>query len=307
MKTISADFNAMTESEELRLGFRSAQEDIQQTGAKPGDWVWLSDGEIVVGGQLKVDGHYGLVGVPQWTTLVHLDEEETPSPAELLAQLRDEREIREFTPETGARLLALLTLLDETAPAEIKAKMPPGWLLRKRAVALTLLEQPGMALSEIEEALRQAPDDPHSTAIYLDLLRVHDLPRAVREAERLAVRDPADAMVLSACINILAAHADDRPDTELPAISSRLRDWLGRFEAAARRDLVPASTLALVYFDLGQIALRQGDVEEASRYLQLATRANPLDRNIARAADLDTFNQEAKDLVRLVHARRPAA
>ena len=75
MKTISADFNAMTEAGHVRLTLPCSQEDILRLGLGPGDWAWLSDTEVVVGAQLAIDDRYGLVGVPDWDTLVHLDDE----------------------------------------------------------------------------------------------------------------------------------------------------------------------------------------------------------------------------------------
>ena len=75
MKTIAADFNAMTEAGHVCLTTRGSQEDIERAGLRPGDWAWLSDGELVVGGQLAIDDRYGLVGVVDWDTLVHLDDE----------------------------------------------------------------------------------------------------------------------------------------------------------------------------------------------------------------------------------------
>jgi hypothetical protein len=73
MKTIFADFNALTESEHIRLTSRASQDDLRETGAQPGDWVWLIDGELKVGARLALDSTYKLVGVPDWETLVELD------------------------------------------------------------------------------------------------------------------------------------------------------------------------------------------------------------------------------------------
>ena len=75
MTTVFADFNAMTEAEHVRLNCRSSAEDLGRAGARSGDAVWLSDGEFVVGARLEVDPYYGLVGVPDWETLIYLDHE----------------------------------------------------------------------------------------------------------------------------------------------------------------------------------------------------------------------------------------
>ena len=86
MKTIFADFNAMTEAGHVRLRLRGSQEDIAHAELRPGDWAWLSDGEVIVGAQLAIDDRYGLVGVLDWDTLVHLDDEG----ADDLERVRDE-------------------------------------------------------------------------------------------------------------------------------------------------------------------------------------------------------------------------
>src|SRR4051812_29410034 len=87
MKTICADYNAMTESEHLRLNCRGSQEDIERAGLRPGDWAWFSDGEVIVGGQLRTDPYWGLLGVPDWRTLVPLDDEGAKEPDRILPEL----------------------------------------------------------------------------------------------------------------------------------------------------------------------------------------------------------------------------
>jgi hypothetical protein len=74
MKTMFADFNAITEAGHISLSTRGSQEDIQRSGVRPGNWAWLSDGELIVGAQIAIDERHGLVGVPDWDTLVHLDD-----------------------------------------------------------------------------------------------------------------------------------------------------------------------------------------------------------------------------------------
>ena len=77
MKTIYADYNAVTEAGYVCLTTRGSQEDILRLGLGPGDWAWLSDTEVMVVAQLAIDDRYGLVGVPDWETLVHLDDQDT--------------------------------------------------------------------------------------------------------------------------------------------------------------------------------------------------------------------------------------
>ena len=87
MKTISADYNAMTEAGHVRLTLPCSQEDILRLGLRPGDWAWLSDTEVMVGAQLAIDDRYGLVGVPDWDTLVHLDDEGADDVDRIMAEL----------------------------------------------------------------------------------------------------------------------------------------------------------------------------------------------------------------------------
>lgn len=74
MTTIYADFNALTEDRSIRLTTKGSQEDIQRFGVKPGDRVWLTDGEARLEALVAEDDHYGLIGKPSWQTMVDLDD-----------------------------------------------------------------------------------------------------------------------------------------------------------------------------------------------------------------------------------------
>ena len=80
MRDLSADFNAVTEAGHVRLTLPCSRQDIKAMALRLGDWAWLSDGELVVGAQLAVDDRYGLVGVVDWDTLAHLDDEDAGNP-----------------------------------------------------------------------------------------------------------------------------------------------------------------------------------------------------------------------------------
>ncbi len=82
-----ADFNAMTEVGHVSLATRGSLADLDRFGAQPGDWVWLSDGELIVGAQLVADDRYGMVGIPNWETLVHLDDDESSDYEKVRAEL----------------------------------------------------------------------------------------------------------------------------------------------------------------------------------------------------------------------------
>ena len=76
MNTIYADYNARTEAGHVRLTCLGSEDDIRSRALQTGDWVWLSDTEVVIGAQLAIDDYYGLVGLPDWDTIVHLDDDD---------------------------------------------------------------------------------------------------------------------------------------------------------------------------------------------------------------------------------------
>jgi hypothetical protein len=68
MTTIFVDFNARTEGDRIRLNTDASLRSLAETGAKPGDRVLLTDGELRVEGQLE-EGEEGLLAAPAWETL----------------------------------------------------------------------------------------------------------------------------------------------------------------------------------------------------------------------------------------------
>ena len=119
MKYISADFNAMTEAGHVRLTLPCSREDIVGMGLGTGDWAWLSDGELVVGAQLAVDDRYGLVGVPDWDTLVHLDEEDAGDFQSIGAALEPLLAWEPPSEADQSRIFQLLTLFEHVAPRDL--------------------------------------------------------------------------------------------------------------------------------------------------------------------------------------------
>jgi hypothetical protein len=160
MRIISADFNAGTESGSICLGSRGSQESLRDQGARLGDWIWLSDGELVVGAQLAVDERYGIVGLTRWDTLAHLDDDDSNDiPGlwnEFLALSRKPR--RDADQE--ARAFEILTALEVNSPREFKEALPPGYLALRRAAALHFLGEAGLASIELEDALRERAVEP---------------------------------------------------------------------------------------------------------------------------------------------------
>ncbi len=110
MKTIFADYNAATESGHLRLNCKASQEDIAKAQLHPGDWAWLSDGEVIVGAQLAIDDRYGLVGVPDWGTLVHLDDADSRDFEKVQTELQWLSQKAQRSLDEERRVLELLTI-----------------------------------------------------------------------------------------------------------------------------------------------------------------------------------------------------
>ena len=203
MKTMFADFNAMTEAGHVSLSTCGSRADIERTGARSGDWAWLSDGEVIVGAQLALDDHYGLVGVPDWDTLVHLDEEG----ADDFDRVRDElKHLVTKDPPSMAdepRILELLTQLEHFTPPHLRDTVP-GMLVFRRALALRNMGKLGLALLEMREARRVHPDDQEVAFVYLDLLRLEDLPSAFMEAEK------HHRIAAGACPGLVGVHQHTR-------------------------------------------------------------------------------------------------
>jgi len=157
MKTIFADYNAITESGHLRLSFPASQDDMRAAGVQPGDWAWLSDGELVVGARLELDPYYGLVGAPDWETLVHLDDEESQDFEKVRTALQELLAQPTRTKDEEWRVFQLLTIFEILAPPEATSVVRPGYFPFRRAETLLLLGKPELARMEIEEARRLGP------------------------------------------------------------------------------------------------------------------------------------------------------
>ena len=296
MNTISADYNAITEADHLRLGFRASREDMRTAGVQPQDWAWLSDGEVIVGARIVDDPRHGLVGVPDWKTLVHLDDEDAADFQRLWSKLQALLWRPGRSAEDEAEVFRLLTIVEQVAPPEIKAVIPPGYLALRRAGALYFLGELGLALHEVRAALRDRPQDPDLFYFYLELLFRDDPDRAAREAAVEAEKPDAPAPVLAACIDIWAAAAEQVPDDQFEPVGRRILQLAGRFEEAPGREQVRASVLAGVQFHRGLVLLRMGQLEGAREALRLAHATDPKDAVFGDAARLNAFDSDARQI-----------
>lgn len=296
MQTIFADFNAMTEAEHVCLTTRGSEEDIQRYQLHPGDWVWLSDGELRVAAKIATDPRYRLVGVPAWKTLVDFVDLETVDFTQVWSELQTLLRAPDRDENQSAKLFQLLCLFEAVAPESAKAIVPPGYLSRKRAAALAEMNQPELALLEIEEAIRSNPDDPSSRYLLLKLLAKLDLDQALTETEALTRGGDTHALVLVAAISVLGGHADRLADEGFPAVARRILELCDRFERAPGRESVPLSVLVEVLVNQGLTWLRLGQVGDAHHAFDHARRIDPGDTALGQATSLDKYDQRARNL-----------
>jgi len=307
MKTIFADFNSMTESGHVALSTRGSRADIERAKLGPGDWAWLSDSEVLVGAQLAIDDRYGLVGVPDWDTLVHLDDEDSRDSATVQRELERLSQKCEQSRDDERRILELLTISEVVAPGDFRNALPQGFFSSRRAETLYLVGKHELALSEVQEARRQGSVDSDDLRLLLDILRRTDLARAKHEAETIAERPDVVAGVLAECINVLADHADNLPDDQFEAVGEKILTWVERFGHAPGYDEVLPSTRALAHFNRAMTLLRLDRNDGARDALRLARAADSVFSEIAEAMGLTVYDQHARDLAARVRARLIAA
>lgn len=302
MKTMYADFNAMTESDGLRLTTRGSQEDMRRLGVRPGDWAWLTDGELIVGARVDEDPCYGVVGVPDWDTLVHLDGEEARDVQRVWGDLQSLLSRAHRTAVDHARVFELLTQFDHFAPPGVRDARP-GHLDFRRAGALHAMGKSELALVELRAARSIRPGHPADDFLYLDLLRRVAPGQAAGEADRLAHAAEAPAMVLAAAINVLAERAEDSTGDEFAARASRILGLCERFEHAPGRSDISAALLSLVHFNRGMTLLRLGHVDTARAALDLAHAIEPLNEGLIEATQIAMSGPQAREIASRVRSR----
>jgi tetratricopeptide (TPR) repeat protein len=296
MKTVFADFNAMTEGERVRLTTRGSQEDIDDQGIQIGDHVWLSDGELLVGAEVAQDPRYVVVGIPAWDTLVNLDDAQEADFNRSLPRFQELSQSQSRSRDGETEILQLLATIERKAPQAIKSMMPDGYIAYRRAVALHALGHLELALQEAEQALAENPHRASYLHFRLELLRRVDLERAIRVARSLAEDRSTRATVLAACVNVLATHLETLPDeafeTELPT----LLQWAEWFRNAPDITTVPVSSLSLVWFNRGMALLRRSRMDEARESFSMILEVNPKDRTAQQAIALDRYDAVAREL-----------
>jgi len=304
MKTMFADFNALTEAGRVRLTTRGSEADIARTGARPGDWVWLSDGELIVGAQIATDERYALVGDPDWETLVHLDDDDSADHCKVQAELEKLLADPRRSVEREGRIFELLTIFEILAPAEAKADIPAEYFSSLRAQTLAMMGKPELALVEVADARRGGHAGTADDRLFLEILRRIDLPRAVREASAFAARNDLPAAVLATCIDVLTDHAEHLPDDQFGPVGDQILKLAERYDHASDRDESDAQTTALFNFNRGMTLLRLGRSDEARAALM---QARLIMNSTREATEPNGYDARAKNFADRIRATSPAA
>ena len=302
MNPVFADFNAMTETGQVRLNCQGSQDDLRAGGLHPGDWAWLTDGELIVGGKIDTSPEDGVVAIPDWKTLVHLDE---PYDAGAVYQeLRPLLEQPDLDVDDLWRAFRSLTILERLTPPAVQSRTPPGYFSFRRATMLLQLQELDLALVEILEAQRLRPGHPNYDFLFLEILREANLPKAIQTVEEFALNPALDAKVLAGCVHVLATHADQPSDEPFQSVAQKILELSDRFDHAPGRDRVPASILAMVQFNRGLVLLRLGQLDNARRSLDLASATDPTATELVQARNLTTFDEHAREIASRYN-RRP--
>ncbi len=307
MKTIDVDFNAIDEEDRVRLTTRVAERSLAASGIVPGDWAWLTDGEIRVGALVRLDASGNLVAKPAWETRVDREPDVGLELDGVWPELRGLLDDGDRSRQGEARLLQLLTWVEELTLFEARDQLKPGYFPYRRAGALWALGLAELSRSELGLALEHNSSDPAYLAFDLELQRILDLGAAVARAESLVADPKTPALVLAGCINVLATSSDPLPDREFPAQGQKLLDWAARFDTAPGHANVAASVVVQVLFNRWMALLRLAEVHAAREFLQAIIRLDPNNRSAREAIALDSYNHRARELASLIRSRATAA
>ena len=309
MRTIYADFNAMTAGDCVRLTTRGSEEDRRRLGVGIGEWIWLSDGELIVGARIEDELHEGVVGRPDWDTLVRLDDEGARDTHHLRGKIDHLLSVLRRSVSEDAQLYTMLTQLEFAMPQIPDDR--PGYRAARRGAALLEMGKPELALVETEFARSRQPGYPLADLLHLEALRRVSPERAVANARRMIEDEGVSATVLAAAINIISQSLEGvRDELVITDVNKELLEFCDRFDKAPGREDIQASTLSLVHFNRGMALLQMGRLSEARAALSLAHAIEPLDDAIPQAIRLterDPQIHELRELAARVRAKPRSA
>jgi hypothetical protein len=296
MKTVYADFNAMTEADQVRLTTRRSQQEVDQRGIRAGDCLWLTDGELVVGARVAVDPRYGIVGVPAWDTMVNLENADQADFAESWARFQELSRSQSRSPEDETTILQLLQVFERKAPPAVRSAAAPGYFSFRRAVALWSLGHLELGLEEIEQALAENPDRENYIVLHLEFLRRLDLNRAVREARQLMESHSTTPSLMAACINVFATFLDTLSDDDFRVHVLTMLHWIERFERGPGPDNARPTELSQFWFNKGMVLLRHANIASARDSFLRGLQMSPANEILQQAARLNAYDDEARRL-----------
>jgi tetratricopeptide (TPR) repeat protein len=285
---IWADFNSRTEDDRVSLETRGSRESLAKTPVSPGEWVWLSDGDIRVGAQVEQrDGH--LYARPVWETM-----EDVVPPG-------DPR-LNEIPAEEALKALEK-SRTREGFPADVVFRLAPylprkhGYLDFLRSRAARSLGYTALALAAIEDALTAVPSDGSYFHHRVRLLRDLDIEKAVQAIEPVLKGQRSDVLAIVACVEVLGDLA--RTETDEARSISHDSDILRVTSALTPASFagLPNSVRAQVHLARGFAYSHLGNRPEARRELDEARALNPREPAllIARALEVYPSDQAAED------------
>jgi hypothetical protein len=131
-----------------------------------------------------------------------------------------------------------------------------------------------------------------------DLLRLEDLPSAVVEAEAIADAPAVPALVLSACINILASDAEQMPEDQFASRAERVLALCLRYDHAPDVDQAGHSLKALSYLNRGFMHLRARRIPDARHAFERARQIYPVCPMLDQLARLQIYDHHAREVAR---------
>jgi len=294
MNVIPVDYNAATPAGSLRLNFADAREALAAIGAQSGDWIWVSDGEVLVGAHLEHDSTYGLVAAPRWRTLVHLDDYDVSDISRFTEEFKLALRPTHVSIDEQERAFQMLMIwVNKMAPPVVRADNLVQDT-RATAIALYNMGEYGLVLTTIEQSGPGPREFPYLIFLYLKALWQLDPDRAEVEARDRAASPDADALTLAACIDIGTAASELVHDSLIRPASDQVLEWVERFEQAPGRDQIHAIPLAQVHLNRGLILLRLGNWDEAAKAFQLAHAIDPIEPATAEALALVDYDETAR-------------
>lgn len=194
LKKIWADFNAITEDNNISLKTKGSRKSIEKIKPNDGDWVVLSDDELWVWAIIKKSNDY-YVAEPVWETMEELVQLDEFNDVEIL-ELR--KQFRTVGLKENKNYLELLQLLPIE---EYFLEENYGDFLRSRAYASFGHKE--LAILIIEHVLQT---NPKSLFVhhYLDILSEVDLAKALNKMEYFNSTLPQSALLSFAYSSLLS-------------------------------------------------------------------------------------------------------